>query len=101
MLRCCLSPESRFPAQHTCVLLQRGRPSTPRRSCWSILGIALLCVLHLVWTAPGYATSEAPGFAHSCSGFAQDPLFGPLWPGTSEQKGGGGRSTALATMVHA
>ena len=97
MLRCCL-PESRFPVQHTCVLLQRGRPSTPRRSCGSVLGTALLCMLHLVWTAPGYATPEAPGFAHSCSGFAQDPLFRPLWPGTSEQKVGR-RSTALAAMV--
>ena len=97
MLRCCLL-ESRSPAQHTCVLPQRGRIPTPRRACWSVLGAALLCVLRLVWTAPGYAASEAPGFAHSCSGFAQDPLFGPLWPGTSEQKGGG-RSTTLAAMV--
>jgi trypsin-like peptidase len=97
MLRRCL-PESRPPAQHTCVLPQRGRLPTPRRSCWSVLGAALLCVLRLVWTAPGYATPAAPGFAHDCSGFAQDALFGPLWPGPSEQKGGG-RSTALAAMV--
>jgi hypothetical protein len=97
MLRRCL-PESRPPAQHTCVLPQRGRLPTPRRSCWSVLGAALLCVLRLVWTAPGYATPAAPGFAHDCSGFAQDALFGPLWPGPSEQKGGR-RSTALAAMV--
>jgi trypsin-like peptidase len=97
MLRRCL-PESRPPAQHTCVLPQRGRLPTPRRSCWSVLGAALLCVLRLVWTAPGYATPAAPGFAHDCFGFAQDALFGPLWPGPSEQKGGG-RSTALAAMV--
>jgi hypothetical protein len=97
MLRRCL-PESRPPAQHTCVLPQRGRLPTPRRSCWSVLGAALLCVLRLVWTAPGYATPAAPGFAHDCSGFAQDALFGPLWPGLSEQKGGR-RSTALAAMV--
>lgn len=97
MLRRCL-PESRPPAQHTCVLPQRGRLPTPRRSCWSVLGAALLCVLRLVWTAPGYATPAAPGFAHDCSGFAQDALFGPLWPGPSEQKEGR-RSTALAAMV--
>jgi hypothetical protein len=97
MLRRCL-PESRSPAQHTRVLLQRDRILMPRRACWSALGAALLCVLRLVWTAPGYAASEAPGFAHSCSGFAQDPLFGPLWPGTSEPKEGR-RSTALAAMV--
>lgn len=97
MLRRCL-PESRPPAQHTCVLPPRGRIPTSRRSCWSVLGAALLCVLRLVWTAPGYAASEAPGFAHNCSGFAQDSLFGPLWPGTSEQKGGR-RATTLAAMV--
>lgn len=97
MLRRCL-PESRSPAQYTCVLPQRGRIPMPRRSYWSVQGAALLCMLLLVWTAPGYAAPEAPGFAHSCSGFAQDSLFGPLWPGTSEQKRGG-RSTALAAMV--
>ena len=93
-----VSLESRLPAQHTCVLPQCGHIPTPKRSCWPALGVALLCVLCLAWTAPGYAASEPPGFAHNCSGFAQDPLFGPLWPGTSEQKGGK-RSTALATMV--
>src|SRR5262245_58233450 len=97
MLRRCL-PESRLPAQHTCVLPQRGRISTPKRSCWPVLGAALLCVLRLIWTVPGSAASEPAGFAHNCSGFAQDPLFGPLWPGTSEQKGER-RSTTLAAMV--
>lgn len=97
MLRRCL-PKSRPSAQHTCVLPQCGRIPTPRRFRWSVLGAALLCVLHLVWTAPGNAAPEAPGFAHSCSGFAQDPLFGSLWPGTSEQHGGR-LSTALAAMV--
>jgi trypsin-like peptidase len=97
MLRRCL-PKSRPSAQHPCVLPQCGRILTPRRFCWSVLGAALLCVLHLVWTAPGYAAPEAPGFAHTCAGFAQDALFGSLWPGTSEQHGGR-RSTALAAMV--
>ena len=97
MLRCCL-PESRPPAQHTCVLPQRGRLPTPKRSCWPVLGAALLCMLHLSWTAPGYAAPELPGFAHTCSGFAQDPLLGSLWPGTPEQKGGR-RSSVLAAMV--
>ena len=65
---------------------------------WPVIGAALLCVLCLAWTAPGSAAPEPPGFAHSCSGFAQDPLFGPLWPGTSEQKEGR-RSSVLAAMV--
>src|SRR5258706_5785981 len=97
MLRCCL-PESRPPAQHTCVLPQRGRIPTPKRFCWPVLGAALLCMLHLAWTAPGCAAAELPGFAHTCSGFAQDPLLGSLWPGTPEQKGGR-RSSVLAAMV--
>src|SRR5262249_15600166 len=97
MRRRCL-PESRPPAQHTCVLPQRGCIPLPKRSRWPVLGAALLCVLRLAWTAPGYAAPEPTGFAHNCSGFAQDPLFGPLWSGTSEQKGGR-RSSALAAMV--
>jgi trypsin-like peptidase len=97
MLRRCLS-ESRLPAQHTCVLPRCDCIPMPERSCRLTLGVALLYVLSLVWAALGYATSEPPGFAHNCSGFAQDPLFGPLWPGTSEQKGER-RSTALAAMV--
>ena len=56
MLRRCL-PESR-PAQHTCVLPQCGRIPTPKRSCWPVLGAALLCVLRLAWTAPGYAAQN-------------------------------------------
>jgi Trypsin-like peptidase domain len=97
MLRRCL-PESSPPAQHTCVLPQCGCIPTPKRSCWPVIGAALLCVLRLAWTAPGYAASEPPGFAHNCSGFAQDPLFGSLWPGTSEQKEGR-RFSVLAAMV--
>ncbi len=97
MLRRCL-PVSRPSAQHTCVLPQCDRIPRPQRSCWPVLGAALLCVLRLAWTAPGYAAPEPPGFTHNCSGFAQDPLFGPLWPVTSEQKGGR-RSSVLAAMV--
>ena len=97
MLRRCL-PVSRPSAQHTCVLPQRDRIPRPQRSCWPVLGAALLCVLRLAWTAPGYAAPEPPGFTHNCSGFAQDPLFGPLWPVTSEQKAGR-RSSVLAAMV--
>ena len=97
MLRRCL-PESRPPAQPTCVLPPRGRLPLPPRSCWPILGAVLLCVLRLAWTASGYAAPEPPGFAHTCSGFAQDLHFGPLWPGTTAPQGGR-RSSALAAMV--
>src|SRR3989441_66665 len=97
MLRRCL-PEGRPPAQYTCVWPQRGRIPMPQRSCWLVLGAALLCVLRLAWTAPGYAAPEPPGFTPNCSGFAQDSLFGPLWPVTSEQKRGR-RSSVLAAMV--
>ncbi len=97
MLRRC-PPVSRPSAQHTCVLPQRDRIPRPQRSCWPVLGAALLCVLRLAWTAPGYAAPEPPGFTPNCSGFAQDSLFGPLWPVTSEQKRGR-RSSVLAAMV--
>jgi Trypsin-like peptidase domain len=97
MLRRCL-PESRPPVQHPCVLPQRGHVPMLKCSCWPVLGAALLCVLGLAWTAPGDAASEPPGFAHNCSGFAQDPLLGALWPGTPEQKGGK-HSSVLAAMV--
>jgi hypothetical protein len=91
-------PESRGPAQHPCVLPQRDCTPTRKRPWWPVLGVVLLCVLHLTRIALGYAASEPPGFAHNCSGFAQDPLFGSLWPGTSEQKGGK-HSNVLAAMV--
>ena len=97
MLRRCL-PESRGPAQRPCVGPQRDYTPTLKRPWWPVLGIVLLCVLRPAWTAPGYATPEPPGFVHDCSGFTQDPLFGPLWPGTSEQKGGR-HSNVLAAMV--
>ena len=97
MLRRCL-PESRPPVQHTCVSPQRGRILMPKRPCWPVLGAALLCVLRLAWTAPGYGAPEPPGFAHNCSGFAQDPLLGPLWPGTPEQKGERGSSVPAAMV---
>jgi hypothetical protein len=91
-------PESRPPGPRTYVLPHRGRIPTSKCSWWLVIGAALLCVFTLAWTVPGYAASEPTGFARNCSGFAQDPLFGPLWPGTSEQKGGR-RSTTLAAMV--
>ena len=97
MLRRCLA-ENSSPTQHSRVVPRCA--CTPALKCfwWSILRIVLLCALRLAWTAPGYAASEAPGFAHSCSDFAQDPLFGSLWPGTSEPKGGR-HSNVLVAMV--
>src|SRR5262249_59306138 len=97
MLRRCL-PESRPHAQQTWGVPQRGRTPTPKRSCWPVIGAALLCLLRLVWTAPGDAAAEPTGFANNCSGFAQDPLFGSFWPGISELKGGR-PSNVLTAMV--
>jgi hypothetical protein len=97
MLRRCL-PESKSPAQHPYVLPPRDCTPTLKRPRWPVLGVVLFCVLRLAWVAPGYVAAEAPGFAHNCSGFAQDPLFGSLWPGTSEQKEGR-HSNVLAAMV--
>lgn len=91
-------PESRPPAQCTWVVPQRGCASTPKRSRWPVIGVTLLCVLNLVCTTPGYAATEPPGFANNCSGFAQDPFFGPLWPGVSEPKEER-HSSILAAMV--
>lgn len=91
-------PESRSPAQRPCVVPQRHCTPTLKRPWWHVLGFVLLSVPHLTWTAPGYTASEPPGFAHNCSGFAQDPLFGSFWPGTSEQRGGK-HSNVLAPMV--
>lgn len=95
MLRRCL-PGSKSPAQHP--VPHPHRTPTLKRSWWPVIGAALLCALCLIWTTPGYAAAESSGFAHTCSGFAQDPLFGPLWPATSEQKGER-HSSALAAMV--
>jgi len=95
MRRRCL-PESRLHAQHA--VPQCGRLPAHKRSWWPVLGAALLCVLRLAWSTPGSAAVESSGFANSCSGFAQDALFGPLWPGISESKGGR-HSSVLAAMV--
>jgi hypothetical protein len=97
MLRRCL-PESSSPAPSPCVWLQRAGTPRLKRPWWPILGLALLCGLRLAWTAPVYAAPEPSGFAQNCSGFAQDPLFGALWSGTSEQKGVR-HSNVLAAMV--
>ena len=97
MLRRCLS-ESKPPAQSTRVVPQCGCTSTPKHSWWPVIGATLLCALNLAWTLPGYATTELPGFASNCSGFAQDPLFGRLWPGIAEPKEEK-HSSVLAAMV--
>ena len=96
MLRRCL-PESRLPAQHTCVLPQCGHIPTPKRSCWPALGVALLCVLCLAWTAPGYAASEPPGFATTAPALRRTRSSGLSSLARLSRRGK--RSTALATMV--
>src|SRR5262249_8951944 len=58
----------------------------------------VLCALSLTWAGHGVAAADQGGFTQQCTGFAQDPLLKPLWPGTLEQ-GSAKRSTALTTMV--
>ena len=90
--------ESSPSAPHTRILPQGGRKPTPNRSWPQRLGAVVLCVLSLAGTVPGVAATDQAGFTQQCSGFAQDPLLGPLWPGTLEQAGEK-RSTALTAMV--
>ncbi len=90
--------ESSRSAPHTRILPQGGHKPTPNRSWPRCLGAVVLCVLSLAGTIPGVAATDQAGFTQQCSGFAQDPLLGPLWPGTLEQTGEK-RSTALTAMV--
>ena len=90
--------ESSPSAPHTRILPQGGRKPTPNSSWPQRLGAVVLCVLSLAGTVPGVAAPDQPGFTQQCSGFAQDPLLGPLWPGTLEPAGEK-RSTALTAMV--
>jgi hypothetical protein len=90
--------ESSPSAPPTRILPQGGHKPTPNRSWPQRLGAVVLCVLSLAGTVPGVAATDQAGFTQQCSGFAQDPLLGPLWPGTLEQAGEK-RSTALTAMV--
>src|SRR5574341_1849994 len=90
--------ESSPSTPHTHTLPQGGRKPTRNRFWPQRLGAVVLGVLSLVWTVPRVATADQAGFTQQCSGFAQDPLLGPLWPGTLEQTGEK-RSTALTAMV--
>lgn len=95
-------PESDASAQPTSVMCQRDPKLTPNRSWPQRLGAVMLCMLGLTGsmqavTLPA-ASAESAGFTQDCSGFAQDPLLGQLWPGLSGQ-GGEKRSTALTAMV--
>ncbi len=90
--------ESSPSAPHTRILPQGGRKPTSNRSWPQRLGAVVLCVLSLAGTVAGVAATDQTGFTQQCSGFAQDPLLGPLWPGTLEQAGEK-RSTALTAMV--
>ena len=90
--------ESSPSAPHTRILPQGGRKPTSNRSWPQRLGAVVLCVLSLAGTVAGVAATDQAGFTQQCAGFAQDPLLGPLWPGTLEQAGEK-RSTALTAMV--
>jgi len=97
MLQCRLL-ESSPSAPHTSVVPQRGRKPMQNRFWPQRLGAVVLGVLSLAWTGQGVAAPDQAGFTQQCSGFAQDPLLGTLWPGTLGQ-GGEKHSTALTTMV--
>jgi hypothetical protein len=60
----------------------------------------MLCMLSFTGS-PQPATAAAPepaGFTQNCSGFAQDPLLGQLWPGAPESAAAQS-STVLTAMV--
>ncbi len=78
--------ESRLSAQHTSVMPQRGHNPTSNRSWPHRVGVVILGVLSLAWTIHGVAATDPAGFTQHCSGLAQDPLLGALWPGTLEQE---------------
>jgi len=90
--------ESSPSAPHTRILPQGGRKPTSNRSWPQRLGAVVLCVLSLAGTVARVAATDQAGFTQQCSGFAQDPLLGPLWPGMLEQAGEK-RSTTLTAMV--
>ena len=69
-------------AQHASIVLQRGHKSTQNRFWPHRMGAVMLCVLSLAWTIQGVAAPGPAGFTQHCSGFAQDPLLGALWPDT-------------------
>jgi Trypsin-like peptidase domain len=78
---------------------QRCRGDYRPRLAWSALvGWVTLLVLSLAWTGQGIAGTGSVGFLQECSGFAHDPLLGPLWP---ERPGPGIERDAmtLAAMV--
>ena len=90
--------ESSLSAQHTSIVPQRGPKPTSNRSWPHRVGVVVLCVLSLAWTIQEVAATDPVGFTQHCSGLAQDPLLGALWPGTSEQ-GMEKRSAVLTAMV--
>gem|GEM_PF-2304198 len=90
--------QSSRSAQPTHVVPPPGH--TPMSNCsWVYCaGAVVLCMLSLAWTRQGMAAADPAGFAQHCSGFAQDPLLGPLWPDTSKP-GVETRTTGLTAMV--
>ena len=95
-------PASDTAAQPASVVSQRDCQLTPNHSWPQRFGAVMLCMLGLTGTLPAGTTPEAiaepAGFTQDCSGFAQDPLLAPLWPGLPGQ-GVEKRSTALTAMV--
>lgn len=90
--------ESSLSTQHTSGVPQRGYKPTSKRSWPHRVGLVVLCVLSLASAIQGVAATDPAGFTQHCSGLAQDPLLGMLWPGTPEQ-GMEKRSAVLTAMV--
>lgn len=95
-------PESNASVRRTRSASRRSRKPMHTRAWSQSLGAVMLGMLSLAGTLQPVmameAAPEAAGFTQNCSGFAHDPLLGPLWPGTPGQ-GVEKRSTALTGMV--
>src|SRR5262245_49985246 len=85
-------------AQHTHIVPLYGSKPLYHCSWLYCASTVVLCVLSLVWAMRGAAAADPAGFSKQCSGLAQDPLLGALWPDTPEHSVEK-RSAVLMAMV--